>query len=341
MTGEKLTLTLESYSSQYSASYPATNAFDGSTSTYWRTSNSATIGAYLITKVDSLICLTGFRLYPSTSSYRPKSFVLAISNNGVDFIDVYSGECSSTSAWIEYEIDSNLIGKYIKVTFNGYSTSRLDVYDFEVYGNTKKFRSHGIADFNVDPLSNITSVFNSKINWYQETPEGTSCSVSAKIGDGEFLTCINGDGLPGLNVGDDIHDKIITIRVDLSTSDTSETPVFGAMSLIIADQSDGNIIVLKFAKGCKNSIQNAVGDVVITYSGGTLTGIGGPVNPFEIIFIPTDLASKNNPNDEEHIVSNVTLNGNLIRIYYTDVQDSEHISVGVSTIGTLIHVDDI
>ena len=37
MTGNKLSLELVSYSSQYSTSYPATNALDGSTSTYWRT----------------------------------------------------------------------------------------------------------------------------------------------------------------------------------------------------------------------------------------------------------------------------------------------------------------
>jgi hypothetical protein len=135
MNGEKLTFTLESYSSQYSTSYPAENAFDGSTSTYWRTANSASTGAYLIIKVDSFIQLTGFRIYVGTSLYRVSSFNLSISNNGVDFTDVHSGQCSSTASWMEYEFESDLVGKYIKITFNSASTSRLYVYEFELYGD--------------------------------------------------------------------------------------------------------------------------------------------------------------------------------------------------------------
>lgn len=140
MNGEKLTFTLESYSSQYSTSYPATQAFDGSTSSYWRTAASATKGAYLIVKVDSVIRLTGFRLYPSTSSYRPGSFVLSMSDNGEDFIDVYSGECSSTASWVDYEFESDVFATYIKITFDGINSSRLYVYELELYGDCPPFK---------------------------------------------------------------------------------------------------------------------------------------------------------------------------------------------------------
>lgn len=133
MNGEKLTFTLESYSSQYSTSYPATNSFDGSTSTRWRTSD--VTGAWLLVKVDSPIRLTGFRLYPNTDSYRVASFSLSISNDGVDFKDVYSGEASSTASWLEYEFENTLVCNYIKITFNSASTSRLYVYEFELYGS--------------------------------------------------------------------------------------------------------------------------------------------------------------------------------------------------------------
>ena len=138
MNGEKLTFTLESYSSQYSTSYPATNAFDGSTSTRWRASG--VTGEYLILKVNSPTRLTGFRIYPNTSSYRVASFVLSISNDGVDFTDVHSGQCSSTASWLEYEFESGLVGKYIKITFDSASTSRLYVYDFELYGESVLYK---------------------------------------------------------------------------------------------------------------------------------------------------------------------------------------------------------
>lgn len=89
---------------------------------------------------------------------------------------------------------------------------------------------------------------------------------------------------------------------------------------------------------------NVAGQITVDYDGaGTLQGEGGSVEAFHVSFIPTDLIEKPNPNDEVNLnISNVAVSKNLIRIYYTDVKEDEHLSIAsVSWTGTLIHIDDI
>lgn len=148
MNGEKLNLTLVSYSSQYSTSYPATNAFDGSTSSYWRSASSPTYPQNIVLELNDLYSVRGFRIYPNTSSYRPKSFKILVSSDGVNFDEVYSGTCSSSSNFLEFEFTNTLYSRYVKIEFTGASSSRLYVYEFEVYGVliTKKYliRCNGV-----------------------------------------------------------------------------------------------------------------------------------------------------------------------------------------------------
>lgn len=123
---------------------------------------------------------------------------------------------------------------------------------------------------------------------------------------------------------------------DGELEDTSRTVIE-----VSADQEDNAVIYLKFADGNINSIQNMIGDVSIAYSGGTLAGIGGPVDSFEISFTPNNLNAKNNPNEPEHIEVDVDINATLTRIHYTDSSETEHIEAIVTPIGSLISVEDI
>lgn len=112
----------------------------------------------------------------------------------------------------------------------------------------------------------------------------------------------------------------------------------------VALQADDNhILVLSFAPGNTTSIQNAVGDVAVSYGGGSLMGIGGAVEPFEMSFVPEGLAPKNNPNMAEHVdLVGVSGVGSLIEIYYANTQATEHIGLtGAYATGVLVHVDDI
>lgn len=85
-------------SGQYS-SYSPDRAFDGSTSTYWRPN---TIPAWVQIELSEPILLTGFRWNTQSSSYRPKGFSLLASNDGANWIGLYSGESPSTTYWKEF-----------------------------------------------------------------------------------------------------------------------------------------------------------------------------------------------------------------------------------------------
>ena len=134
MNGEKLDLTFISASSEYSSSYPATNAFDGSTTSYWRTSNSSSYPQNIVVGLDDFYCLCGFRLYVGTLSYRANSFKILISSDGLNFDEIYSDSCSSSSSFLEFEFPNTLYSKYVKIEFTGSNSTRLYVYEFELYG---------------------------------------------------------------------------------------------------------------------------------------------------------------------------------------------------------------
>lgn len=134
MNGEKLKLKIVSYSSQYSTSYPATNAIDGSTSTRWRTVNNPSYPQYLIVELEDFYSLCGFRIYPGTDSYRPSSFKILASVDGLEYNEVYSGNCSSTASFLEFEFPNTEFVKYVKIELTGAASNRLYVYEVELYG---------------------------------------------------------------------------------------------------------------------------------------------------------------------------------------------------------------
>lgn len=107
------------------------------------------------------------------------------------------------------------------------------------------------------------------------------------------------------------------------------------------DPNDNSVIRLKFADGNVKSLRNAVGNVTIAYSGGTLRGLGGPVADFIFEFAPAGLEPKHHPNVSDHVETEVGVDATLTRVYYTDLSESEHIEAVVAPIGNLIHVDDI
>lgn len=133
MNGEKLDLTLVSASSEYSASYPATNAFDGSTDSYWRTVNYPEYPQSIVVELNDFYSLCGFRFYPGTT-YEAYSFKIFASLDGLDFTEVYSSACQSASSFIDFEFSSTLPSKHVKIEFTDGTANRLYVREFELYG---------------------------------------------------------------------------------------------------------------------------------------------------------------------------------------------------------------
>jgi hypothetical protein len=107
------------------------------------------------------------------------------------------------------------------------------------------------------------------------------------------------------------------------------------------DPEDGTVVHLKLSDGNVNSLRNLVGDVTITYSGGTWRGQGGPVEAFEFTFTPTDLQPKFHPGVSDHLSTEVVVGATLTEIHYTDLFEPEHLEAVVTPIGNLISIDDI
>lgn len=124
--------TVVDYTSQSSTSYAATNAIDGSTSSYWRC-NSPT-GAYITLMLSAPAAITRVRLYIGNTSYRASEWKLSGSNDGALFEDIYAGTISNATGWQEFSFENSAAYQYIRWTcVSGASTSRLYLYEIELF----------------------------------------------------------------------------------------------------------------------------------------------------------------------------------------------------------------
>lgn len=134
MNGEKLDLTFISASSEYSASYTAKRALDDSLDTYWRTGAYPTYPQYIVVELNDFYRICGFRIFVGTSNYRPSSFEILVSTDGLDFTEIYSNDCPSSSEFLEFEFPNTLSSKFAKIGFTGASSNRMYLFEFELYG---------------------------------------------------------------------------------------------------------------------------------------------------------------------------------------------------------------
>ena len=179
-------------------------------------------------------------------------------------------------------------------------------------------------------MDKVDAVTNSLISWDEIVPQGTSCQVLLKIDNGKYQSCTNNSSLPGISVNDDLSDKILTLKVILSTTNAQLTPKISNLSLQIQTLNDNNILILYFKEGNTTSIQNAIGDIEIIYDHEVLSAanIGGKIGPFLQKFLPQGLNAKNNPHDMEHLeISKVSATAVLKSIKYHNTQMNEHLEV--------------
>lgn len=93
-------------SGDYSTSYPAKNAIDGSESTYWRSPNPVA-GSYLVMDFGEAIAIGAFSLYQSTSNY-PKEIRVSGSPDGAAYTEI--GVCRDDGAeagWKRFEFSNS------------------------------------------------------------------------------------------------------------------------------------------------------------------------------------------------------------------------------------------
>ena len=157
MVGKFITLSGFYKASSTYSSYYSSSAFDGSTSSSWRTRNS---GEQWI-QVNTLrpIRLGGFKWYIG-SEHRPKDFKVQGSDDGVNWIDIFTGTCENTTGWKEYYwqyCDAYLYHRWVLTT--RYS-SYIYIYEIEAFVHDEKaIKITGLQrDFIGGPLKEIDYV---------------------------------------------------------------------------------------------------------------------------------------------------------------------------------------
>lgn len=203
----------------------------------------------------------------------------------------------------------------------------------------------GVAEYAIEDVGSVSEVLSSLVTWEQEAPEGSTVRVLAKLNDGEYTECENGKPFPFISEGSDLTNGVLYVKIEMERTATTEKPSITDLYLEVLDVRDPYSALLTLPIGNQNSIQNAVGDVTVHYDGhGFIRGEGGGVQPFDFAFTPTALTYKGDQWDEEHIeISDITAEGNLIAVQYTDVQSGdEHIEISnITAVGVLTHIDDI
>ena len=116
-------------SSQYST-YAPERFIDSDTSTYWRPSSVS--GQYAVFTLTQQQAVIRFRIYVGNTTYRPNTFTLSGSNDGETYTVVYSGTCTSTSGWQEFDFANDDKYKYYRFDITAANSSRLYMFEAEL-----------------------------------------------------------------------------------------------------------------------------------------------------------------------------------------------------------------
>jgi hypothetical protein len=127
-------LTIEDNSaSGYYSSYVPDRAFDGSTSTYWRSSSTAA-GQWIVADLGegNETVAVKFRWY--VNNHRPRLFILGGSNDGENWDTLVDDESPNASGWHEWEFVNSTAYRYYRWTLNSRWSSYYYIYEIELFG---------------------------------------------------------------------------------------------------------------------------------------------------------------------------------------------------------------
>ena len=292
----------------------------------------------------------GYAAYSSTSASDLLEWELFLFDDGGMYLNIISVSSNSSYIGTNQSICGSNTYSFTVSPSTPVAYSFLFGEDGKYTVSTEKYpiQVHrvpsGRAEFAID-VSDIgaTHVVRTNIVWDAVVPEETSILIYAKLSDGEYMQCENGGMIKCIDDGQDLTGETLYVRVDMSTTDTTKSPVLKDVRILISDISDANRIVLLFDYGVANSIQRSHSDVTISYDGsGSLIGQGGPVLAFDEVFTPVNLNHKDNPHVQENIKFDIEASSNLIKISYISAACNEHIEFGIADItGSLKHIDDL
>jgi hypothetical protein len=122
----KYTVASSSASSNYSSSYNASKAFDGSTSSYWRAGSSYP-PSWLICDLGSAVLVNKLRIY--VDAYPMKSVELQGSNDNTNWSKISSIPLVYSTGWQDFVFENYTKYRYYKI----YGADRYSSYEIRMY----------------------------------------------------------------------------------------------------------------------------------------------------------------------------------------------------------------
>lgn len=259
-----------------------------------------------------------FIVVPSSSSYLGTNQLIC---NGVTY--PYSVTASTPVEYCFYSQDDNGVTwavakerytKYIEYVSSGASVHHI---------------------LNINSPDNVAS----SIFWQENTPEGTTVTVSTSLDNDSFVGVVNNG--PIVEPGTDVNE--LWIKVEMTTTDSRVTPSLSNMRLTLQNVNDTYSLVLNMHP--RQRFPSAAGDISVAYDAvlGDLAGIGGPVASFTRVFSPQDLVSKPHQNNQERLdISDISAEGIRMRVGYINTKiEDDYIDLGVVAVGILTHINDL
>ncbi len=103
-------------SSRYSSSYDVNRLFDGAVpGTEWDADGS--LPHWVSIELDEAIVIDSFRWHTGTSGNKPKEFILQGSDDGTNWVDIYTDESPNLNNWIDFDVVA--VGNEIAFTVTG------------------------------------------------------------------------------------------------------------------------------------------------------------------------------------------------------------------------------
>lgn len=94
-------------------------------------------------------------------------------------------------------------------------------------------------------LDKIKEVKESQISWLSQEPSDTSILIETALNSDpnvkpeSFVEAVNGDSIPGINVGDDLTGKYLWVKETLKTASTNTTPILDELKETILGKTKG------------------------------------------------------------------------------------------------------
>lgn len=250
----------------------------------------------------------GYSYYNQTGSNYVQQWEIFLISRGIIYLNFFAVPVTTGSGTnnlicgsetLSYSISAGSSSEY---TFTASNASAGTGWTVQAgRPNLFPYYTHGEAIYIIPEISTAGIAIRSRIEWVANVPSNTSISIYSKLDENSYERCMNAGPIAGIERGIDLSEKTLYLKIELDTEDEWSSPSIESIIISVQGQNDLKSIILEFNPGSQNSIQNAAGPIIVSYSGlGQLAGEYGFVQAFQSQFTPEELTWKTNPNDEEH-----------------------------------------